>query len=94
MPGKTKKDLQTENSILKEELLELRTKLSEKCECECEKQSKKEQLQKNKSFKCFMCNVAFVSQKDLKKHKDDHKTNNEMYHIVMSVNKCSTKNGN
>ena len=78
MPGKTKKDLQTENSVLKEELLELRTKLSERCECE--KQSKKEQLQNNKSFKCYMCDVAFVSQEDFKKHKDDHKINKEMYH--------------
>ena len=69
MPGKTKKDLQTENSALKEELLEVRTKLSklsEKCEC-VQKQSKKEQLQKNKSFKCDMCDVTFESKTDFKK---------------------------
>ena len=88
MPGKTKKDLQTENSVLKEELLELRTKLSEKCEC-LQKQSKKEQLQKNKSFKCHMCDVAFERQKDLK---NTRMTTNYISKCII-VKTCSMKNG-
>ena len=82
MPGKTKRELEKENSVLKEELSELRSKMSyfpENCEC-VKNQSGKNQMQNKKSFKCNMCDVTFEKQVDFKKHKDNHKLNDEMYH--------------
>ena len=79
MTGKTKKELQAENSALKEELSEVNNKLSkisEKYE-NLQKSTKPEKI--GQSLECLQCAKKFKSVKDLKKHKEKHKLQNEMY---------------
>ena len=83
MTGKTKKALETENSVLKEELSQVKIKLAnlseqhEKCNSE--------QTSQSNNLMCSMCDKFFGSLKDLKKHKSaDHKTNE-----VFKCEKCN-----
>ena len=75
MTGKTKKELQVENNLLKEEIQELKLEnedLSKKCkklETKCN-----ETVKKNSSFKCKICEENFENLKSLKKHQNIHKS--------------------
>ena len=61
MTGKTKKELQVENSELKSELSDVKSKywtLSEKCE-NLLKKLNMEEAKGNKSFRCDKCDTNF-----------------------------------
>ena len=64
MTAKTKKELQAENVILKEQLADMKTKFSELTE-------KYKNMQQNKqipSFKCHKCSKNVQCSEDFKKH--------------------------
>ena len=68
MTAKTKRELQAENVLLKEQLADMKTKFSELTE-------KYKNMQQNKqiqSFKCHKSSKNFQCSEDLKKHMKKH----------------------
>ena len=81
MTGKSKKDLQQENSKLKEELSDIRLKhesLLQNFET-----LKKNSETRRKTFKCNKCDNSFESMVDLKAHKDTHGKSGEKFECDM-----------
>ena len=74
MTGKTKKVLEEENSKLKDELKNLKSQY-ENSKCKCKVGEEKE----NTNFKCIKCDKCFTKFKDFKKHKGEHKLENEIF---------------
>ena len=78
MTGKTKKDLQAENSLLKEELADIKAKFAQLSE----KYKILEQSGSNSPFKCYKCSEKFQCHEDLKYHLNNHKNNKETFKCV------------
>ena len=96
MAGKTKKDLQSENTLLKEELSNVKHKLAELSEKYENLQTKGKSttfVERNISLRCQKCYTNFESLTDLKNHKHEHRVNGDVLSVT-NVIKNSMKNGN
>ena len=81
MTGKTKKDLQAENTALKEEVSNLKIMyetLSEKYENLQTKSTLDTESRKN-TFKCNKCDTNFETMREFKAHKNKHDVTNKMF---------------
>ena len=82
MTGKTKKDLEAENALLKEELSDVKNKfaeLSEKYENLGTNRKPEKYADQNKCLRCEKCNRSFENLRDMKKHKNEHKVKNDTF---------------
>ena len=82
MTGKTKKDLESENTLLKQEIDNLKNKLveiSEKYENLQTKGKPTTFVKRNKILRCEKCDQNFESLTDLKDHKDEHRVNSDTF---------------
>jgi uncharacterized protein with PIN domain len=82
MPAKTKKDFQVENSGLKEELSDVKSKyatLSEKYENLLGKLTS-ENVLNHESLRCEKCDNTFANRREFKKHNSIHRSNKEIFH--------------
>ena len=82
MTGKTKKDLEAENALLKEELSDVKnklSKLSEKYENLQTNRKPEKNADQNQCLRCEKCNRTFEKLTDMKKHKNEHKAKNDTF---------------
>ena len=82
MPAKTKKDFQVENSGLKEELSDVKSKfatLSEKYENLLRKTTSENVLNRE-SLRCEKCDKTFENRREFKKHNKKHRSNKEIFY--------------
>ena len=85
MTGKNKKELQSENVVLKEELSVIKSKfseLSDKYEL-LQKNIESEKTKKAQEFKCEKCDKIFETYPAFQKHKDNHKELNDRFPCEM-----------
>ena len=82
MTGKSKKDLESENTLLKQENDNLKNKLVEIYEKYENLQTKGKPttfVKRNKILRCEKCDQNFESLTDLKDHKDEHRVNSDTF---------------
>ena len=75
MTGQTKKDLQAQNSLLKEELADIKAKFAQLSK----KYKILEESEPNSPFQCHKCSKKFQCHEDLKYHLNNHKDNKETF---------------
>ena len=90
MAGKTKKDLESDNALLKEELSNVKNKLAElskKYENLQNKERATTFVERNISLRCQKCDKSFESLTDLKDHKNEHRVNGDIF----KCDQCDTE---
>ena len=85
MTGKNKKELQTENVALKEELSVIKSKFSDLSDkyAKLQKNIKPEKIKKTHKFKCEKCVETFENYPDFQKHKENQKVMNDRFPCEM-----------